>query len=81
VEKAGAWKPAKNQKQVSTGFPHSLGNLAEGARFPLSHSADNGFCSLNQNKSQNQTQGGGLTAASLCFNKADNSCVNKTGQT
>jgi transposase len=41
----------------------------KGGRFPLSHRADNGFCSLNQNKSQNQTQGGGLTAAALCLTK------------
>jgi transposase len=74
VQKAlqGAGLVAKRRKPKG-GFhrlPHSLGNLAEGARFPLFHRADYGFCS-NQKKSkgQKQTQGGGLKAASLCFKK------------
>ena len=36
-------------------LPHSLGNLAQTARFPLSHRADYGFC-LEQTQSKGQTQ-------------------------
>ena len=70
------WKRREHgsRRKPKAGFhrlPHSLGNLAEGARFPLSHRADYGFCS-DQNQSKGQTQnpqGGGLKAASLCFTK------------
>src|ERR1700732_3084661 len=66
-----------------TGFhrlPHSLGNLAKTARFPLFHRADNGFCHIEtEGKNQNQTQGGGLNGRIALFHKADRSRVNQTG--
>ena len=47
---------------------------AKGARFPLSLRADDGGSGLQRNgqgksKGQTQNQGGGLTAAPLCFTK------------
>ena len=72
----------ENQKQFSTGSPTSLGNLAQTARFPLSHRADYGLCFIQgKSKGQNQNpKGGGLMAASPLFHKADRSLINKTGQ-
>jgi hypothetical protein len=40
--KDGSVEAGENHKQVFTGSPHSLGNLAKAARFPLSHRADDG---------------------------------------
>src|ERR1019366_7420360 len=70
------WKRREHggRRKPKAGFhrlPHSLGNLAEGARFPLFHPVDYGFC-FDQNQSKGQTQnpqGGGPKAASLCFTK------------
>src|SRR6266852_59417 len=63
-----------SRRKPKAGFhrlPHSLGNLAQTARFPLSHRADYGFCfAQRESKGQNQNpKGGGLKAASLCFTK------------
>src|SRR5260370_19797276 len=63
-----------SRRKPKAGFhrlPHSLGNLAQTARFPLSHRADYGFCfAQRESKGQNQNpEGGGLKAASLCFTK------------
>ena len=71
------WKRREHgsRRKPKAGFhrlPHSLGNLAESARFPLSHRADDGFVLVNAKakaKAKTKTQGGGLTAASLCFTK------------
>ena len=73
-ERGGKGGGHGRRRKPKAGFPrlpHSLGNLAEGARFPLSHRDDNGGCHRDENedKSQTKTQGGGLTAASLCFTK------------
>jgi len=69
--KGGSMEAGENQKAGFHRLPHSLGNPAKGAGFPLSHRADYGFC-FEQNQSKGQTQnpqGGGLKAASLCFTK------------
>src|SRR5215472_10530480 len=85
-EKQAPWKRREHgsRRKPKAGFhrlPHSLGNLAEGARFPLSHSADDGGCCLeDQDKGQNQTQGGGPKGRFALPYKADRSLVNKTGQ-
>ena len=69
------WKRREHgsRRKPKAGFhrlPHSLGNLARSARFPLSHRADYGFCFIQRKaKAKTKTQGGGLTAASLCFTK------------
>ena len=65
--KGGSMEDGENQERVFHRLPPSLGNLAKGARFPLSHRADDGGCDLpnGQVKSEGQikTQGaGGLTA-------------------
>jgi len=43
-EYGSRWKPTAGFHRL----PHSLGNLAKGARFPLSHRADHGFCPLKE---------------------------------
>jgi hypothetical protein len=73
------WKRREHgsRRKPSAGFhrlPHSLGNLAKDAKFPLSHRADDGGCHHQENgqgksNGQTQNQGGGLTAESLCFTK------------
>jgi hypothetical protein len=62
----------ESQKQASPSFHEPLGNLAESARFPLSHRAGDG-CFPFKGKGQNQNQKeGGLKAASLCMaNRTD----------
>src|SRR5436309_1197798 len=62
-EHGSRWKPNPGPHRL----PHSLGNLADNARFPLFHRAD-GSCSLIQT----QTIGSSV--------KPDNSRVNKTEQ-
>src|SRR5204863_9686604 len=73
------WKRREHgsRRKPKAGFhrlPHSLGNLAQPARFPLFHRSDDGGCGPEENgpskdKGQTGTQGGGLKAASLCFTK------------
>ena len=60
-----------SRRKPKAGFhrlPHCLGNLAEGARFPLFHRADYG---LSPVKGKSQTQGGGLTAALYQVKRTD----------
>jgi hypothetical protein len=77
------------RRKPTAGFlriPHSLGNLAHNARFPLSHRADYDCCNLfskgqskrSKGQTKNQSEGG-LTAVAL-FYKADRSLINRTGQ-
>jgi hypothetical protein len=63
-------------------LPHSLGNLAKNARFPLFHRADCCFCSIqkkskgkNQNPKKRRPKG-----RIALFHKADRSLINKTGR-
>jgi transposase len=71
--KDGSMETGENPKAGFRRFPHSLGNLAKGARFPLSHRADYGFGFIQKkSKGQTQNQGGGLKARSLCFTKRTN---------
>src|SRR6185295_14227896 len=81
------WKRREHgsRRKPKAGFhrlPHSLGNLAKGTRFPLSHRAGFGFCFIQKkSKGQNQNpQSGGLRGRLALFHKADRSLINKTGQ-
>ena len=81
------WKRREHgsRRKPKAGFhrlPHSLGNLAKSARFPLSHRADYGLCFIHKkSKGQNQNpQRGGLRGRLALFHKADRSLIIKTGQ-
>ena len=50
--KGGSMEAGGNQKPGSHRLPHSLGNLAHDARFPLSHRADYGLCSKTKPKTK-----------------------------
>jgi hypothetical protein len=68
--KGASMEASEKQKQVSTGShtPLAISQKARDSHFPTAPTT--GFCSeQNQSKSQTQTQGGGLTAVSLCFTK------------
>jgi len=64
--KDGSVEAGENHKQVFPRLPHSLGNLAKAARFPLSHPADDGgFCSQNKSPTQGRSRGLKQTAGQL----------------
>src|SRR3954447_18175023 len=81
------WKRREHgsRRKPKAGFhrlPHSLGNLAKSAKFPLSHRADDGFFCPKERKGQNKnlTSGGRRKGRIALLCKADRSLIIKTAQ-
>ena len=70
VEKAGAWKPAKTKSRFPPAptLPWKSRTRARDSHFPTAPTTAS-VLPKTKAKAKPKTQGGGLTAASLCFTK------------